>query len=420
MPSSRVAAVLARRRRAGSPRCRQTRAVRKAVRAQRRAGRAHARRVEGRGNGLRRRARVPLDPTANGDEGAGRKRPSRPVARDRVHASHYPAEKRERGWLFERSSGGGISGPCSPTSSTRAIGSRGVRRCMRPASPASPIPCGPTIAAASRWTPTTARSRSWTTARSGRPSLGGRDDGRRAGHDRGAWRQPHGRRERTDVVDVTLFVVDEDEQSELECKPSPYAKLESLGGNVPLLYELYDEWIKQIETGASELPRSKKRLKRARSGRCGLLHRRLTLAPSYGLGFSRLTSLMCPMRRRRERRWPRPIGRAASPRAVRGEPQRVTKKPASKSAPMTYGKRIFTARTVVATAGLRDGIADGFGHGPVTLSRPQPSVALCRAVCRRRAQQGFHRARRSVERGVDRKDHAPRPRRAASPWMCPR
>jgi hypothetical protein len=58
----------------------------------------------------------------------------------------------------------------------------------------------------------------------------------------------------TDVVDVTLFVVDEDEQSELECKPSPYAKLESLGGNVPLLCELYDEWIKQIETGASELP----------------------------------------------------------------------------------------------------------------------------------------------------------------------
>jgi predicted dehydrogenase len=58
----------------------------------------------------------------------------------------------------------------------------------------------------------------------------------------------------TDFVDLRLFAIDEDEQSELECKPSPYAKFESLGGNVPLLCELYDEWVKQIESGASDLP----------------------------------------------------------------------------------------------------------------------------------------------------------------------
>ena len=58
----------------------------------------------------------------------------------------------------------------------------------------------------------------------------------------------------TDLFDTQLFVIDDDEQSELECRPSPYAKLESLGGNVPLLCELYDEWIKQIENGNSELP----------------------------------------------------------------------------------------------------------------------------------------------------------------------
>ena len=57
-----------------------------------------------------------------------------------------------------------------------------------------------------------------------------------------------------DVIGMQLYVVDEEEQSELECKPSPYAKLESLGGNVPLLCELYDEWVKQIETGESDLP----------------------------------------------------------------------------------------------------------------------------------------------------------------------
>ncbi len=56
------------------------------------------------------------------------------------------------------------------------------------------------------------------------------------------------------IVDMTLFSIDDEETNELECKPSPYAKFSSINANVPLLMELYDEWIKQIETGASALP----------------------------------------------------------------------------------------------------------------------------------------------------------------------
>ena len=56
------------------------------------------------------------------------------------------------------------------------------------------------------------------------------------------------------IVDMTLYSIDEEETNELECKPSPYAKFTSINPNVPLLMELYDEWIKQIETGASALP----------------------------------------------------------------------------------------------------------------------------------------------------------------------
>lgn len=58
----------------------------------------------------------------------------------------------------------------------------------------------------------------------------------------------------TTVADMTLFSVEPDETDELQCKPSPYAKFSSINGNVPLLMELYDEWIKQIETGVSALP----------------------------------------------------------------------------------------------------------------------------------------------------------------------
>lgn len=56
------------------------------------------------------------------------------------------------------------------------------------------------------------------------------------------------------AMDTTLFSIDADETSELQCKPSPYAKFASILPNVPYLMELYDELVKQIETGTSALP----------------------------------------------------------------------------------------------------------------------------------------------------------------------
>ena len=52
----------------------------------------------------------------------------------------------------------------------------------------------------------------------------------------------------------TLYAVDADETSELQCKPSPYLKYGSVHPNVPYLMDLYDEFVKQIETGESALP----------------------------------------------------------------------------------------------------------------------------------------------------------------------
>ncbi len=56
------------------------------------------------------------------------------------------------------------------------------------------------------------------------------------------------------AMDTTLYSIDADETSELQCKPSPYAKFASILPNVPYLMELYDEFVKQIETGESALP----------------------------------------------------------------------------------------------------------------------------------------------------------------------
>jgi predicted dehydrogenase len=56
------------------------------------------------------------------------------------------------------------------------------------------------------------------------------------------------------AMDNTLYTIDADETSELQCKPSPYAKYASILPNVPYLMELYDEFVKQIETGESALP----------------------------------------------------------------------------------------------------------------------------------------------------------------------
>jgi len=56
------------------------------------------------------------------------------------------------------------------------------------------------------------------------------------------------------IAEMRLFAIEGDETDELDCKTSPYTKFESINGNVPLLMELYDEFVKQIETGASALP----------------------------------------------------------------------------------------------------------------------------------------------------------------------
>ena len=166
-----------------------------------------------------------------------------------------PAEKRERGWLFERSSGGGISGAllshvidtCNWLAGRPPVHATGFSRIANP------------MRTDDRGSFTVdADDGAFALVDYGHGLVGRLSVDGTTGVEQATIAVHGGNRTAvasgTDVVDVTLFVVDEDEQSELECKPSPYAKLESLGGNVPLLYELYDEWIKQIETGASELP----------------------------------------------------------------------------------------------------------------------------------------------------------------------
>ena len=56
------------------------------------------------------------------------------------------------------------------------------------------------------------------------------------------------------MTELTLYSVDADETNELACKPSPYAKFESVNPSVPLLMELYDEFVKQIEGAPNLLP----------------------------------------------------------------------------------------------------------------------------------------------------------------------
>lgn len=58
----------------------------------------------------------------------------------------------------------------------------------------------------------------------------------------------------TDMADMRLFAVDEEETSELECALSKYAKFSSVNVHVPFMLELLDEFEKQIETGKSALP----------------------------------------------------------------------------------------------------------------------------------------------------------------------
>ncbi|MDQ2864724.1 MAG: Gfo/Idh/MocA family oxidoreductase [Candidatus Eremiobacteraeota bacterium] len=56
------------------------------------------------------------------------------------------------------------------------------------------------------------------------------------------------------ITEMQLFSVDDEETSELECRPSPYKKFESINANVPLLMELYDEFARAIKKETSALP----------------------------------------------------------------------------------------------------------------------------------------------------------------------
>jgi predicted dehydrogenase len=56
------------------------------------------------------------------------------------------------------------------------------------------------------------------------------------------------------ITQTTLYTVDADETAELECKPSPYAHMESVQPNVPHLMELYDNFAAAIDGKPHELP----------------------------------------------------------------------------------------------------------------------------------------------------------------------
>jgi len=58
----------------------------------------------------------------------------------------------------------------------------------------------------------------------------------------------------TDAFDLRLFSVDADETAELQCTPSPYEKFRAIDAHVPLVMQLLDEFVKQIETGTSAVP----------------------------------------------------------------------------------------------------------------------------------------------------------------------
>lgn len=56
------------------------------------------------------------------------------------------------------------------------------------------------------------------------------------------------------ITNVTLYTVDADETSELECKASPYARYAGIDASVPPMMELYDEFVKKIEGNPNVLP----------------------------------------------------------------------------------------------------------------------------------------------------------------------
>ncbi|HEY2475577.1 MAG TPA: Gfo/Idh/MocA family oxidoreductase [Candidatus Cybelea sp.] len=58
----------------------------------------------------------------------------------------------------------------------------------------------------------------------------------------------------TELDGLTLYTVDAEGTDELECKPSPHEAQAKINGNVPLLMELYDEFVKRIEGKPNALP----------------------------------------------------------------------------------------------------------------------------------------------------------------------
>ena len=56
------------------------------------------------------------------------------------------------------------------------------------------------------------------------------------------------------IADTKLFAVTHDDTEELQCKPSPYAKFESINPNVPLLMDLYDDFVHAIEGRHNTVP----------------------------------------------------------------------------------------------------------------------------------------------------------------------
>ena len=57
-----------------------------------------------------------------------------------------------------------------------------------------------------------------------------------------------------DVIDATMFAIDEEETSELQLKPAKHAKLASVHANLPPFVSLLDEFANAIEGKAASLP----------------------------------------------------------------------------------------------------------------------------------------------------------------------
>jgi predicted dehydrogenase len=56
------------------------------------------------------------------------------------------------------------------------------------------------------------------------------------------------------ITDLTLFSIDAEETSELECSPLAHASFASVNANVPLLIELYDQFANAIDGRPNGLP----------------------------------------------------------------------------------------------------------------------------------------------------------------------